>query len=155
MDLLIVCETCGLTLIQASKSSFSQEDIDAYRSVKCAVDGTTNLQITLDGTTVSFTPKVSPPLLSVVQGQLAGAQDFGNSIILQFAAENYLGGYSTTDLNTVLTTLTGVMQALQTGSITIALQRLEALEPDGQIITVARLTEYRNILQAYLGMPLT
>jgi hypothetical protein len=153
--LIVTCEICSKVIAQADKTSFSQDDINAYQLCSCSTDGTTDIQITVDGTVVYATPILVLTPAQEVEQQLFAAQNFGDSLIVQFATENALAGFTTDQLNSTLTQLTPVMTALNSGALSIAIQRVNALVPDGVVITTARIKQYRNYIESYLGVPLT
>lgn len=153
--LIVTCEICDKVIVQADKTSFSQEDINAYQLCSCGTDGSTDIQITIDRTVVYATPLPVLTLEQEVEIQLEADQEFGQSLITQFATENAIAGYTTVQLADTLAACSGVMAALNAGALNVAILAINALTPDDVVITTSRITQYRNYIQAYLGVPLT
>ena len=89
---------------------------------------------------------------------LAGAKMFGNNLANDFSSENILLGVTTAQAETVLTVMGGVLVALQSGSLHVAIARAKAidlLDYDGTFITTVRLLEYVNKIETYLGIALS
>jgi len=125
----------------------SQEDLDTQKATNRAkYNNWFNDYKKLSNKTV--------PIQTIVERKIINAQVFGNSIILEFAAENVLLGYDLTDIKNIIVLTSKVLAALQTGSLYVALDELELVE-ENAYISQERKTKYRNKLQSYLGIPLT
>lgn len=83
------------------------------------------------------------------------ARSFGTEIMAQFAAENVLMGLTDAQMDQCLTTLEPVLIAFASGSLKIAIRRMNAIVPDGVILTTARVKKYRNLIEDFLGIPRT
>lgn len=153
--LLVTCEICSKVIAQADKTSFSQDDINAYQLCSCDTDGVSDIQITVDGTVVYATPIIVPTETELVEIQLQADQEFGQSVITQFATENAIAGYTTVQLAGTLEACGGVMAALNSGALNVAILAINALTPDGVVITTTRIKQYINLIQSYLGIPLS
>ncbi len=109
---------------------------------------------------------VSVPAASPLTKAIAAnvdAQDFGQSIINQFAASNYLNGISGTTELAVLAYCQALAFALWTGSLYAALNIMTGMLADSSpnkaacspFVTNAIIISYMNQIQSFLGVPLT
>lgn len=153
--LLVTCEICSKLIARADKTFFSQGDIDAYQLCSCTTDGSSSIQITVDGTIVYATIIPAPTETELVEAQLEADQEFGQTVITQFATENALAGYTTIQLAETLASCSGVMAALNAGALNVAILAIQSLTPDGIVITTTRIKQYVNLIQSYLGIPLS
>lgn len=100
---------------------------------------------------------VNPKVL--VEGSIEAAIAFGQQLLKEFAAENVLLGITTSGLTgPVLVKLTGVMLALNGGSLYEAINRIKAIpssDYDATFLTEPRIIGFLNKVEAYLGIPLT
>lgn len=97
--------------------------------------------------------------LNAATTAIGNAIKFGQSLITKFAAQNVLLGI-TQDGKTgeVLNKMSGVIVALQSGSLYEAIERAKAINPedyDAKYITHDRIYAFINELEAYLGLPLS
>jgi hypothetical protein len=153
--LMVTCLICGKIIAEAQAASFSQDMVDAYSACSCETDGTADVQITVDDSVVYTTPPIVQTPVENEEDALTADQEFGQSLIIQFSAENAIAGFTPSQLAGTLEECSGVMAALSIGALNIAIILINALTPDGVVITTTRIAEYRNAIQAYLGIPLT
>jgi hypothetical protein len=97
--------------------------------------------------------------LAAVKAQVAKINAFSADLLAQFNAENIMLGI-TQDGKTeqVLDAMAGVLVALQSGSPTVAISRAKAIPSssyDSKYVTAARLLQYVNRIEAFLGLPLS
>lgn len=94
-----------------------------------------------------------------VEQTLQAAINFGTQCLREFSAQNVLMGITQSGMTgTILTILTGVMQALLAGSLYEAIARIKAVDPanyDGVYLNPTRCLEFVNKIEAYLGIPLS
>lgn len=90
-----------------------------------------------------------------VEGVIAKARAFGDQLINQFAAENVMLGITADNMtSTVRKNLSEVMSAIQSGSLRDAMAEVRAIpsgDKDVKYITDARLLQFINKIEAYLG----
>lgn len=90
---------------------------------------------------------------------VSAASQFGQSLVITFAAENVLLGITQEGkTGEVLNKLASVMPPLQAGSLYEAIARIRAIPPteyDSKYITSARLLDFVNKIEAYLGLPIS
>jgi len=83
------------------------------------------------------------------------AIEFGNSLLVEFSTENILLGITQDGMTkTVRQAMTEIILALQTGSLYDAIDEIDLIpaeSKDGKYITDARLQEYKQKIQDYLG----
>lgn len=98
-------------------------------------------------------------LSKTVEGAITAAKEFGSKLVLEFSAENILLGITQAGMTgEVIQKLTGVLGAIQTGSLYEAINLLKAVPPedyDATFITTSRLLSFCNKIEAYLGLPLS
>lgn len=84
---------------------------------------------------------------------------FGQSIIIEFAAENVAMGITQDGMTkTVRENTTEIVSALTTGSLYDAVTAIKSFDPlkkDAKYITDARLIKFLNKIEDYLGLPRT
>lgn len=95
----------------------------------------------------------SPPSPTelMVQARVQAAMQFGQSLIIEFAAENVLMGFSTTDIVTMIAKYRSLMEMLQSGSLYTALEYMNSLTPD-RYINANRKAKYVKKLKDFLGV---
>lgn len=86
---------------------------------------------------------------------ILAARAFGVTLMSQFAAENVLMGLTEDQMDQCLATLTPVLVAFNAGSLKIAIRRMNAIVPDGIILTPSRVQKYRNMIEDFLGIART
>lgn len=91
---------------------------------------------------------------AIVRDKIVKAMEFGRNFIVSYAADNIMAGYSLADIQKILERTTTITTALTTGSLYVALDELNKLQPD-ELITEATITKYRHKLQDYLNLPRT
>jgi hypothetical protein len=96
-------------------------------------------------------------LVSVRDGILMPAIDYGNLLIREFASENILMGITQAGMtSTVRLVMSDVITALGTGSLYDAIHAARAIPVtsyDSTFITQARILQFINKVEAYLGLP--
>lgn len=94
-----------------------------------------------------------------VTRKIEAAKVFANELIDRFAAENVLLGVTQAGMTgTVLTKMSAVLTAMQTGSLYEAITRAKAIPSsdfDATFITGARLLLFVNKMEKYLGATLS
>lgn len=94
-----------------------------------------------------------------VEKSINDAMAFGAQCLREFSAQNVLLGITQAGMTgTVLTILTGVMQALLAGSLYEAIARVKAVDPadyDGTYLNATRCLTFVNKIETYLGVPLS
>ena len=90
---------------------------------------------------------------------VAKATAFGQGLMAEFAAENVLMGITAEGMTgTVRKNMSQVISALQTGSLYDAITETKAIpanQKDSKYITDARLLQFVNKIEVYLGIPLS
>lgn len=94
-------------------------------------------------------------LQTYIVGVILSASDFGSNLMAQFGSENVLMGLTQDQMDQCLTTLEPVIIALVSGSLKIAISRMNKVPLDGVVLTAARIQKYRNMIEDYLGIPRT
>lgn len=106
----------------------------------------------------AFAPPASSPSPSIqviVANAITSAQQFGNGLMVQFATENVLMGMTQDQMDEILSNLAEVMSALTSGSLKIAIIRINRLDPNDPLLPASRIQQYRNQIEDYLGIPRT
>lgn len=108
---------------------------------------------------IAIIEAVTPPAvnqLDVLTQIVSNAIAFGNKLVTKFAAENIAMGITQEGMTaTVRARMTGVLNALQTGSLYDAMIEVRAIPPehkDPKYITNARLLNFINQIEDYLGI---
>lgn len=91
----------------------------------------------------------------LVRNRILNAMEFGRGIIAEYGASNVLANLTIAEIQTTMTATEKVQSALNTGSMYVAIQEINAIVPDGVLITTAKLTEVRNKIEDYLQIPRT
>lgn len=94
-------------------------------------------------------------LQSYIMQIILSAAGFGTVLMAQFGAENVLMGLTEDQMDQCLTTLEPVVLACVSGSLKIAINRMNRVPLDGIVLTAARIQKYRNLIEDYLGIPRT
>lgn len=106
----------------------------------------------------SFQPSI-PTGVQIVSKIIEDAIVFGNSLIVEFAAENVIMGITQDGMTgTVRKRMEQVILALSTGSLYDAISEAKAIpeqDKDTKYITNARLLQFVNKLETYLQIPLS
>lgn len=96
---------------------------------------------------------------TAIIGIIQNAIRFGQSIIIEFAAENVAMGITQDGMTkTVRENTVEIVNALLTGSLydaATAIKTLDASKKDPKYITDARLLKFLNKIESYLGIPLS
>lgn len=90
-----------------------------------------------------------------VSKKILNAMDFGKSVMVAYAVQNVLSQFSLEQIKDIITRTAKVQQALNTGSLYVALDELALIQTDETVITEAKITEVRNKIQDYLNIPRT
>lgn len=98
-----------------------------------------------------------PPVSSAVNisNIISSARNFGSQLMSDFAAENVMMGLSEDQMDQCLDILEPVLIAFASGSLKIAIRRMNNLVADGVILTDDRIKKYRNKIEDYLGIAQT
>lgn len=103
----------------------------------------------------SYLISISPYLK--IQGVITDAIEFGDRLLVEFAAENVILGINQAGKTSeVLGKLSSVNDAISTGSLYEAVSRIKAVpvgDYDSTFITIGRLVLFVNKIEAYLGLP--
>jgi hypothetical protein len=129
------------SLVRAGWTVMSDEDYESY------VSGMSDLLAAYE------TARTQLGIESVV----SAATQFGQSIMISFAAENVLLGITQENkTGEVLDKLVDVLAAVQAGSLYEVMSRIRAIPVesyDAKYITAARLLVFINKIEEYLGLP--
>ena len=104
--------------------------------------------------TISFTDITAQVQLAAGKEQYLQAEKFGKSLKADFVVENVMLGMTTDESELVLKRVSGVLFALDNGLLETCIERARRLSPteyDGKYITEARLLQYVNRIEEYLG----
>jgi hypothetical protein len=91
----------------------------------------------------------------VVSAAIARAVVFGQGLILEYATSNVIAAFSLEQIKDIMTRTAAVQQALNTGSLYVAMDALDNIETDETLITPTRVLEFKNKIETYLGLPLS
>lgn len=92
---------------------------------------------------------------AIVKARILAAAAFGQDLIAEYATDNVLAGYTIPQIKVIIDKTAKVQAALRTGSLYVAIDELDAIEPDQDLVTVEKITQFRNKIQDYLGIPRT
>lgn len=114
-------------------------------------------QAEFDAWVVSTTipPDQAALQLAYVQSRISAARIFGIGLVTQYGATNVLAGKTTEQVQQIMQITGKVVVALNTGSLYVSIAELDAIEPDGVLISTSQITFFRNKIQDYLGVPRT
>jgi hypothetical protein len=94
-----------------------------------------------------------------IESIVSDATRFGQGLLISFAAENVLMGITQEGkTGEVMDKLSAVLPAVQAGSLYLAIERIRAIPPssyDTKYVTAARLLQFVNKIEGYLGMSLS
>lgn len=121
--------------------------------INTAVQLTNSQQATLNQVVASHVPVST--MLDIVANRILAARAFGTKLIARYGASNVIAGYSIEQIQDIMTRTARVQSALNTGSLYVAIQEINAIEPDGVLITVEKLKSVRNEIEDYLQIPRT
>ena len=114
----------------------------------------------IDQSIIDQVEAVTPPqanAVDTVKIVIARAIAFGQTLISEFAAENVVMGITQEGMTgTVRKNMSEVINALQTGLLYDAITEVKAIPPekkDSKYITNARLLQFVNKIEDYLGIP--
>lgn len=93
--------------------------------------------------------------LAYVKAKISAARVFGIGLVTTYGASNVLAGLNLAQVQYVMEKTSKIVAALNTGSLYVAIAEINAIEPDGTIIKQASLTQVRNQIEDYLGIPRT
>lgn len=94
-------------------------------------------------------------VVAAVAARILAARNFGVHVIARYGAQNVLAGYSIDTIQEIMIKTAKVQAALNTGSLYVAIQEINNIEPDGVIITTEKLKAVRNEIEDYLQIPRT
>ena len=126
-------------------------------------DGTDQNTVTSLLALYTYTPPVSTPSQSI-QLAIQAAISFGNNLVVQYAAANVLSGITQSGQTiAVATYLQPLAYLLNAGSLYAAISTINTMIADtssnkanlAPFVTNNILYTYLNIIQSYLGIPLT
>lgn len=95
-----------------------------------------------------------PSAPKVVADRIRSAMDFGKTIMIEYATSNVLAGLTTSEVQEIIQRTMNLQLALNSGALYVAIEELNLLVPDA-LITEQKITEFRNKIESYLGLPLT
>lgn len=96
-----------------------------------------------------------PPMIEYIKNRILAAMEFGKNIMAEYGASNVIRGLTIEQVQDVMVRTERLQKALITGSLYVAIDEINAIETDEEIITPDRVTEFRNKIETYLGIPLT
>lgn len=85
-----------------------------------------------------------------VSAKIVKAREFGNTLIVEFGARNIILGLSTGQIRQVMNKLSDLTTALSTGSLNVAVDEIDSLQPD-TILTTELIAEYRAKITSFLA----
>lgn len=132
---LLFINTLGDTVSVVMEEELTNEEIDVLSDI-IINHTTTDLEV-------------------IIKNKILAAMDFGRNLMAQYGAQNVLAGYNVTQIQTIMEATEKVQAALNTGSLYVALNEIENIEPDGVLITQATLDNFRHKIQDYLEIPRT
>lgn len=91
----------------------------------------------------------------LVKSRIRAARGFGQDLIYQYGTYNVLSGFTVEQIQSIMSRTLKLVAALTTGSLYVAIEELNALELDDTIITETVVTQYRNKIEDFLGIPRT
>jgi len=143
-----------LTINPTSISGISTSGTDI--TVHSGVSLTLSEQASVETAISSHVPNTAQAYVSSV---IKNAIQFGNQLLINYAAENVLLGITMEGkTGQVLTKLASVQLALQAGSLYEAIIRIRAIptsEYDAKYLTADRLLAFINKIETYLGLALS
>jgi hypothetical protein len=129
--------------------------LDALEAAMSAADLSDSTKVCIRNDFNGTPNNSTPDMHSVVQGKILAAMAFGQNLMASYGATNVLSGYNVEQIQFIMAKTAMVQSALLSGSLYVALDELSKIEIDGTIITGVRITEFRNKIQDYLGIPRT
>jgi len=93
--------------------------------------------------------------VGAITAKIIAARTFGVHTIARYGAKNVLSGYDVATIQDIMIRTAKVQAALNSGSLYVAIQEINNIEPDDTIITVAKLKSVRNEIEDYLQIPRT
>ena len=94
-----------------------------------------------------------------IKSAIRSARAFGEDLGIEFGAENVVLGISADGKSSeVLDKLTHIIAALNVGSLDVAIdliKNFDVTKKDAKYITDERLIKYLNLIEGYLGLPLS
>jgi hypothetical protein len=147
--------------VEVDSEPYTEEDI--LESIPAVMDGDEQLEPPKVRLRAQYTIEIED-ITAEVQAQAVAkrvleAIQEGNKLIHEFATENVMLGITQDNMTAqVLDNMGPVLIALQTGSLYPAMDRIRAIpaeSKDAKYITDARLLNYLNKIQQYLGLELS
>lgn len=97
----------------------------------------------------------SPTAQDIIKNKILASMEFGKNLMAEYGASNVLAGFSLEQIKYIIEQTKKVQDALASGSLYVAIDELNALITDETLITVEKVTECRNKIERYLGIPET
>lgn len=126
---------------------------DTMFVINTSVQLTNSQQLALNQVVASHVKTTD--LVNIVADKILAARAFGTRVIARYGASNVLAGYSIEVIQDIMIKTTKVQAALNTGSLYVAIQEINNIQPDGVYITDAKLKAVRNEIEDYLQIPRT
>jgi len=111
-----------------------------------------------DQFTIEQTDVTAQYALADAKAQFQAAKSFGVSLVADFSLENVILEISNIESDAVLSKMSGVLEALSNGYLETAILRSKGIDSgdyDSEFITEARLLEYVNKIETFLGITLS
>lgn len=89
----------------------------------------------------------------LVKQKILAAMSFGRGLIAEYGASNVLSGYSIEQIRDIMNRTYKVQNALNTGSLYVALTELDNIETDDSVITEEKILHFKHKIQDYLNIP--
>jgi hypothetical protein len=131
------------TILKAKYVSFEREGD--------AIDFTFSSSLTISEDTILTNILSSHQSINPIQVSLSNAVEFGYHLIAQYKELNLLRGRTTTEVDQILTDLHEVLNALYSGSLYVAKDRIIAFAPT-TLVTQSDKDDFLAKLNAYLGL---
>lgn len=96
--------------------------------------------------------KMHNPAEVVIRQRIENAMVFGRELVVEFATENALLGFTVDDIQRIIFKLANVKALLESGSLYAALTALQQIKPDN-LLPQSRIDKYIKKVKAYLGEP--
>lgn len=100
---------------------------------------------------LGFSP-ISYVANEAIKSKIMDAITFGQSIIIEFAAENVMLKLTTPQILTILSKFSSIKSMLETGSLYTSLVAIQSIKPDPILMPQVRIDKYANKIKSYLGI---
>jgi len=91
-----------------------------------------------------------PDSEAYVSAKISKAKEFGENTITEFGARNIILGLSTGQIRQVMNKLSDVTIALSTGSLNVAIDAIDSVQPDA-VLTTELIAQYRAKIVSFLA----